>query len=79
MKQIYKIYKLYIICGMLCFLHGFLYGFGKNKVQYHYFKFKILKTAHFDIYYEKGEELLATETAKILEFANADLSKWLRY
>ncbi|MBI2186443.1 MAG: hypothetical protein HYU37_04885 [Acidobacteria bacterium] len=25
--------------------------FGQNKVQYHTFKFEVLKTEHFDIYF----------------------------
>jgi len=30
--------------------------FGRNKVQYQEFNFKVLKTDHFDIYYYPEEE-----------------------
>ena len=56
-----------------------LFSFGKNKIQYEKFDFDIIKTAHFDIYYNKGQKLLATETALILEAAAADLSHDLRF
>ena len=33
--------------------------FGRNKVQYQDFKFKILKTDHFDVYYYPEEQTSA--------------------
>ncbi len=56
-----------------------LFSFGKNKVQYKKFEWNILKTPHFDIYYNKGEKLLAEQTALLLEEACAQLSDNLRF
>ena len=45
--------SLFILSLSLTLLNSGLYGqyFGRNKVQYQKFDFKILKTKHFDIYY----------------------------
>src|SRR4029079_8938550 len=41
--------------------------FGQNKVQYRTFKFKVLKTDHFDIYYYPEEEASARMAARMAE------------
>src|SRR3954447_9356239 len=41
--------------------------FGQNKVQYRTFKFQVLKTAHFDIYYYPEEEAAARMAARMAE------------
>src|SRR3954453_7561173 len=41
--------------------------FGRNKVQYQDFNFKVLKTGHFDIYYYPAEELAASQAARMAE------------
>src|SRR5687768_18573158 len=41
--------------------------FGQNKVQYHKFDFKILKTEHFDIYYYPEEEEAVKLAARMAE------------
>ncbi|MCG3119366.1 MAG: Protein TolB [bacterium] len=41
--------------------------FGQNKVQYENFKFKILKTDHFDIYFYPEEEGAAQQAARMAE------------
>jgi len=41
--------------------------FGRNKVQYENFQFRVLKTSHFDIYFYKGEDAAATDAARIAE------------
>ena len=46
--------------------------FGQNKVQYDKFDFKVLKTAHFDIYYYPEEAKPAQEGSKALP------RRWLR-
>src|SRR5688572_4197352 len=38
--------------------------FGRNKVQYREFKFQVLKTEHFDIYFYAEEEAAARMTAR---------------
>jgi Tol biopolymer transport system component len=51
--------------------------FGRNKVQYETFKFKILKTEHFDIYYYPEEQHLADEVGRMAERWNARLTRIL--
>lgn len=41
--------------------------FGRNKVQYEDFDFRILKTAHFDIYFYPKESLTAEDAALMVE------------
>lgn len=41
--------------------------FGQNKVRYRAFNFKVLKTAHFDVYYYPVEEKMAFESAHLAE------------
>jgi Tol biopolymer transport system component len=41
--------------------------FGQNKVQYDKFDFKVLKTAHFDIYYYPAEASAAQAVARMSE------------
>ncbi len=71
--------KIFIIVFFIIFLSSHLFSFGKNKVQYEKFNWDIIKTAHFNIYYNKGQKLLAKETSLILEDAAADLSAKFRF
>ncbi len=48
--------------------------FGKNKVQYKDFQWKILKTPHFDIHFNEGYRKLAARTAVVLEHGYKKLS-----
>ncbi len=41
--------------------------FGQNKVQYHEFKFQVLKTQHFDVYFYPEEEQAARMAAEMAE------------
>ncbi|MGH7457352.1 MAG: peptidase S9, partial [bacterium] len=41
--------------------------FGQNKVQYENFKFEILKTDHFDIYFYSEEKAAAQQAARMAE------------
>src|SRR5262245_16826709 len=41
--------------------------FGQNKVQYRSFKFQVLKTQHFDIYYYPEEEGAARMAGRMAE------------
>ena len=41
--------------------------FGRNKVQYRDFNFKVLKTEHFDIYYYPEEEAAARMASRMAE------------
>jgi hypothetical protein len=53
--------------------------FGQNKVQYEKFKFQVLKTEHFDIYYYPVEEAAAREAARLAERWYVRLSKVLNH
>lgn len=68
---------LTLVAVILC--SGPLFPFGKNKVQYQTFNWEVLKTPHFDIYYNKGQKLLAEQSALLLEDACARLSDSLRF
>jgi len=48
--------------------------FGRNKVQYRDFKFEVLKTDHFDIYFYAEERDAATDVARLAERWYARLS-----
>lgn len=51
--------------------------FGRNKVQYQNFKFRRLKTPHFDLYYYPAESLAVTDAARMAERWYARHSKTL--
>jgi Tol biopolymer transport system component len=51
--------------------------FGRNKVQYATFSFKILKTEHFDLYYYPEERQLAEQVARMAERWHARLTRIL--
>ncbi|MEE9156068.1 MAG: BamA/TamA family outer membrane protein [Gemmatimonadota bacterium] len=51
--------------------------FGRNQVQYNSFKFKVLKTEHFDIYYYPAEEEAIKIAARMAERWYERLSRLL--
>ncbi len=53
--------------------------FGRNKVQYTDFDFKVIQTEHFDIYYYDRERTAALDGARIAERSYARLSKVLNH
>jgi dipeptidyl aminopeptidase/acylaminoacyl peptidase len=53
--------------------------FGQNKVQYEKFKFEVLKTEHFDIYYYPIEADAAREAGRLAERWYVRLSKVLNH
>ena len=53
--------------------------FGRNKVQYQEFKFKVLKTDHFDVYYYPEEEEGARMASRMAERWYARLSTLLNH
>src|SRR3954467_6914125 len=53
--------------------------FGRNKVQYTNFKFKIIQTEHFDVYFYEGERVAAMDAARMAERSYARLSKVLNH
>jgi Tol biopolymer transport system component len=53
--------------------------FGRNKVRYERFDFKLLRTAHFDIYHDAGEREAVYEAARLAERWYARLSAIFGY
>ncbi len=53
--------------------------FGRNKVQYDTFDFKILKTKHFDVYFYPEMEQAARQAARMAERWYARLSRVLNH
>jgi Tol biopolymer transport system component len=53
--------------------------FGRNKVQYTRFHFKIIQTEHFDVYYYDRERTAALDAARMAERSYARLSKVLNH
>jgi len=53
--------------------------FGRNKVQYEKFDFKIMKTDHFDIYYYPEEEDAVRVAARMAERWYLRLTRLLQH
>ena len=53
--------------------------FGQNKVKYKHFKFKVLKTKHFDIYFYPKEKKAVEQAARLSERWYARHSKILNH
>ncbi|MGE5409629.1 MAG: BamA/TamA family outer membrane protein [Clostridiales bacterium] len=70
-----SIVKLIIIFSLIFpqYIFGQFYFFGRNKVQYDTFDWKVLKTEHFDIFYYDDFGEMAEIGASFAEEAFADL------
>src|SRR5687767_10075025 len=53
--------------------------FGRNKVEYENFDFKVFETAHFSVYHYSSEEASARLAARLAERWYARLSQVLRH
>ncbi len=53
--------------------------FGRNKVQYSSFDFKVIQTEHFDVYYYEQERVAAMDAARMAERGYARFSKILNH
>lgn len=53
--------------------------FGRNKVQYQAFRFEVLKTAHFDVYFYPAERAAAEQAGRLAERWYARLSNLLHH
>lgn len=51
------------------------WSFGKNKVQYTQFDWRVLTTPHFDVHFSEGYRELAARTGAMLEDGYRDLSR----
>jgi Tol biopolymer transport system component len=74
------------MAGALLFFFAFVVGgagtagaqyFGRNKVQHRSFKFEVLKTEHFDIYFYEDERAAVADVARMAERWYARLSQLL--
>ena len=70
-----------VLLALTLSLPGFLAAqyFGRNKVQYTEFGFKIIQTEHFDVYYYDRERTAALDAARMAERSYARLSKVLNH
>ncbi|MGN6391076.1 MAG: BamA/TamA family outer membrane protein [Gemmatimonadales bacterium] len=70
-----------VLLAVLAGLPGALSAqyFGRNKVQYTQFHFKIIQTEHFDVYYYDRERTAALDAARMAERSYARLSKVLNH
>ncbi len=53
--------------------------FGRNKLQHQVFDFKIITTAHFDVYYYPEEREAALDAARMAERSYSRLSRILAH
>ena len=53
--------------------------FGRNRVQYGRFDFKIIQTEHFDVYYYESERPAALDIARMAERSYTRLSRVLNH
>jgi Tol biopolymer transport system component len=69
------------LLALLLSLPGLLSAqyFGRNKVQYTDFDFKVIQTEHFDVYYYDRERTSALDAARMAERSYARLSKVLNH
>ena len=75
--------RRYLVCALLMMpglvSPAFAQYFGRNKVEYTDFDFRILTTEHFDIYYYEREERAARIAAQLAERWYARLSTVLNH
>jgi len=70
----------FVLCAATAAPAGAQIGyFGQNKVQYRTFKFQVLATPHFDIYYYPEEEAASRMAARMAERWYARLSSVLSH
>ena len=53
-----------LLCGMPAASHA---QFGRNKVQYEKFDFRIMRTSHFDLYFYPAESLVTHDAGRLAE------------
>jgi Tol biopolymer transport system component len=85
-KMITKIrFRAIVIAAILIICFGALPDaldaqyFGRNKVQYEKFDFKVMKTEHFDVYFYPEMTQAAEQAARMAERWYARLSRLLNY
>ncbi|HEX3275467.1 MAG TPA: DPP IV N-terminal domain-containing protein, partial [Gemmatimonadales bacterium] len=70
-----------VVLAVLAGLPGALSAqyFGRNKVQYTNFDYKVIQTEHFDVYYYDRERTAALDAARMAERSYARLAKVLNH
>jgi Tol biopolymer transport system component len=76
-KKIFFI--LSITVSLFLVQHSIFAQFGKNKVQYKEFKWQLIQTKHFDIYFSQDGYDIAEYTASVAESSLVSLSKNMNY
>src|SRR6188768_338834 len=73
----HRAWRLTLILSFFLALSGVTHAqyFGRNKVQYGKFDFKVLKTEHFDIHYYSSEAAVAPVAGRMAERWYARLSR----
>jgi Tol biopolymer transport system component len=75
-----KIFFIIVISLFSLLIQDSLFAqFGKNKVQYKFFKWQFIQTKHFDIYFSQDGYDIAEFTATVAESSLVSLSKNLNY
>jgi len=75
-----KIFLILVLTLFSIFIQNSLFAqFGKNKVQYKYFKWQYIQTKHFDIYFSQDGYALAEYTATVAESSLVSLSRSYNY
>ncbi len=75
---VYVLTLMFIGLGLMASALNAQY-FGRNKVQYEHFDFKVLKTEHFDIYYYPEMEVSVKYAARMAERWYARYSRLLNH
>jgi Tol biopolymer transport system component len=71
--------RILIIIGLGLLIPSFVFGFGKNKVQYRGFDWQILKSEYFDVYYYDEEDFLATRVALLADASYDSISGYFSH
>jgi hypothetical protein len=69
MKRLFVMLTVVSMVSLAASVASYAQGFGKNKVQYKNFDWKVVRTENFDIYFYQGEEDLVKFAAQTIEDA----------
>ncbi|TET44108.1 hypothetical protein E3J62_11305 [candidate division TA06 bacterium] len=69
MKKVCVVFISLVLVFFFASVRDFAWGFGKNKVQYKNFDWRMVKCEEFDIYFYQGEEEIVRFARQILENA----------
>jgi Tol biopolymer transport system component len=75
MRQTLRSFSLFLVLAALLAPAASAQYFGRNKVQYENFRFKVMRTEHFDIYYYNQEADVVKDVGRMAERWYFRLSK----